>query len=109
MFLCLSLAITAGSVKNGRRVHLGHYDVLAGKPKPHRSLGRELVSLYQEETILHVNSSPGLLLTITFKDEEDNIRSLSTVSGEEFDVEIPSGAAIVEVCYNSVELVGVLY
>lgn len=109
VMLCLVVASTAYSARKGRRVHLGHYDVQNGAPKPHRSFGKELLSLYQEETILHVNSSPDLLLTITFKDEEDNILSQTEVSGEEIDVEIPSDATIVEVCYNSVELVGMLY
>lgn len=109
-FVALLCVFATNASKKGKRVYVRRSARCAfASVTERRSPARELVSLYQEETILHVNSSPDLLLTITFKDEEDKVLSQIEVSGEEFDVEIPSDAAIVEVCYNSVELVGVLY
>lgn len=51
----------------------------------------------------------GLLVTVTVKDEDDNILSQELVTAQESDMVIPMGGAIVEVSYNDVNLVGVLY
>ena len=58
--------------------------------RPHRAPAKELVSLYQEDAVLHVNVVAGLLVTVTVKDEDDNILS------QESDMVIPMGGAIVE-------------
>ena len=70
---------------------------------------KELVYLYQENTILYVNAQAGLLVTITIKDEDGNILSQELVTTSEYDMAIPMGGAIVEVSYNDVDLVGMLY
>ena len=77
--------------------------------KPHRAPAKELVSLYQEDDILHVNVQVGLLVTVTIKDEDGTILSQEFVTEQEKDMAIPMGGAIVEVSYNSVDLVGMLY
>lgn len=110
IFVALLCILATNASKKGKKVYVRRSARCAfASVTERRAPAREIVSLYQEETILHVNFSPDLLLTITFKDEEDNILSQTEVSGEEIDVEIPSDATIVEVCYNSVELVGMLY
>lgn len=77
--------------------------------KPHRSPAKELVKLYQEDAILHVNVVSSLLVTLTIKDEDGNILSQDMVTEQETDIVIPMGGTIVEVSYNNVNLVGVLY
>lgn len=93
----------------GRPVRLGSLSGYIGKPKSNRAPAKELVSLYQEDAVLHVNVVAGLLVTVTVKDEDDNILSQELVTAQESDMVIPMGGAIVEVSYNDVNLVGMLY
>lgn len=74
-----------------------------------RAPAKELVSLYQEADILHVNVEVELLVTVTLKDEKGNVLSQVMVTSQEGDVEIPTNTALVEVSYNDVDLVGMLY
>lgn len=103
------LVIPVQATRKGRPVHLGRIDYHVGKTIRERSLMRAMVSLYQENRLLHVNSQEGLLLTIVFKDEEGHEISQVLTFDAEDDVEIPSGASIVTVSYNDVTLVGMLY
>lgn len=77
--------------------------------RPHRAPAKELVSLYQEDAILHVHVLAGLLVTVTIKDEDGNILSQELVAEQETDMMIPMGGTTVEVSYNDVNLVGMLY
>lgn len=77
--------------------------------RPHRAPAKELVSLYQEDAVLHVNVVAGLLVTVTIKDEDGNILSQELVAEQESEVVIPMGGTTVEVSYNDVELIGMLY
>ena len=110
MFLaCLMFAITLHAVKKGRPVRLGQLGVRTGLPKSIRAPAKEPVSLYQENDILHVNAEAELMMTVTLKDEEGNILSQVMLTSPECDIEIPDNASIVEVSYNDVSLVGMLY
>mgnify|MGYP004682932183 FL=1 len=51
----------------------------------------------------------GLLVTVTIKDEDGNILSQELVAEQESEVVIPMGGTTVEVSYNDVELIGMLY
>ena len=64
--------------------------------RPHRAPAKELVSLYQEDAVLHVSVVAGLLVTVTVKDEDDNILCQELVAAQESDMVIPMGGAIVE-------------
>ena len=64
--------------------------------RPHRAPAKELVSLYQEDAVLHVNVVAGLLVTVTVKDEDDNILSQELVTAQESDMVISMGGAIIE-------------
>lgn len=107
--MCVVASLSLHASKKGRPVRLGHFDCLLGNPKTNRAPAKVLVSLYQEEEILHVNSSLQSVLIITFKGENGSILSQEVLAGEENDVEIPRGATTVEVSYGDVELVGMLY
>lgn len=74
-----------------------------------RAPAKELVSLYQEDGILHVNVEIEMLVTVTLKDEEGNTLSQVMLTSQESDVDVPTGAALVEVDYKEVNLVGLLY
>lgn len=111
VMVLLTLLMTVGMhARNGTRVKV---KLSAGSMftmhRPHRAPAKELVSLYQEDAVLHVNVVAGLLVTVTVKDEDDNILSQELVTAQESDMVIPMGGAIVEVSYNDVNLVGMLY
>lgn len=105
----LLLMFTLQATSKGRPVRLGSLGGYTGKPRPNLAPAKKPVSLYQEEAILHVNAQAGLLVTITIKDEDGNILSQELVTTSEYDMAIPMGGAIVEVSYNDVDLVGMLY
>lgn len=105
----LLLVFTLQATSKGRPVRLGSLSGYIGKPKSNRAPAKELVSLYQEDAVLHVNVVAGLLVTVTVKDEDDNILSQELVTAQESDMVMPMGGAIVEVSYNDVNLVGMLY
>ena len=67
------------------------------------------MNLYQENDVLHINAEAELMITITIKDVEGNTLSQTVVVGSENDVVVPTDGAIVEVSYNEIELVGMLY
>ena len=48
-------------------------------------------------------------MTITIKDEEGNVLSQTIVYSSENDVVVPTDGTIVEVSYNDIDLVGILY
>lgn len=77
--------------------------------RPHRAPAKELVSLYQEDAILHVNVVAGLFVTLTIRGEDGNILSQELVTEQEGEVVIPVGGTTVDVSYNDVNLVGILY
>ena len=92
----LLLVFTLQATSKGRPVRLGSLSGYIGKPKSNRAPAKELVSLYQEDVVLHVNVVAGLLVTVTVKDEDDNILSQELVTAQESDMVIPMGGAIVE-------------
>lgn len=111
VMVLLTVLMTVGMhARNGTRVKV---KLSAGSMftmhRPHRAPAKELVSLYQEDAVLHVNVVAGLLVTVTVKDEDDNILSQELVTAQESDMVIPMGGTIVEVSYNDVNLVGMLY
>lgn len=99
---------TLQATSKGRPVRLGSLGGYIGKPRPNLAPAKELVTLYQEDAILHVNVLAGLLVTVTIKDEDGDILSQEVVTTSESDMEIPMGGSTVEVSYNGVNLVGVL-
>jgi len=105
----LLLMFTLHATSKGRPVRLGSLSGYIGKPKSNRAPARELVALYQENAILYVHVASGLLVTVTIKDEDGNVLSQELVAEQEKDMAIPMGGAIVEVSYNGVDLVGMLY
>ena len=105
----LLLMFTLHATSKGRPVHLGSLKGYVGKPKPNHAPAKELVSLYQEDAVLHVRVAPGLFVIVTVKDEDGNILLQEVVAEEKADVSIPTGGATVEVSCNDVDLVGVLY
>lgn len=111
LILALGLVMSVGAANRyGRRVVMrptanGWFST----HKSHRVPAKELVSLYQEIDVLHINVEAELIMTITIKDENGNVLFQTVVASPENNVAIPSGGAIVEVCYNNVELVGMLY
>lgn len=111
LFLALGLFMSVGaSNMNGRRVVMrptanGWFST----HRPHRVPAKELVSLYQENDILHINAEVELMMTITIKDEEGNVLSQTIVYSSENDVVVPTDGIIVEVSYNDIDLVGILY
>ena len=111
LFLALGLFMSVGaSNRNGKRVVMrptanGWFST----HKPHRAPAEELVNLYQENDVLHINAEAELMITITIKDVEGNTLSQTVVVGSENDVVVPTDGAIVEVSYNEIELVGMLY
>lgn len=109
LLISLLFMLDLHATSKGRPVFLGHYDCNLGKPKPHRAPAKELVSLYQEDSVLHINVEAGLLVTIVIKDADGNILSQEVMTEPECDMAIPVGGAIVEVSYNDVNLVGMLY
>lgn len=66
----LLLMFTLHATSKGRPVHLGSLKGYVGKPKPNRVPAKELVSLYQEDAVLHVRVVPGLFVIVTNKDED---------------------------------------
>lgn len=74
-----------------------------------RAPAKELVSLYQEDNILHVNVEIEMSVAVTLKDEEGNTLSQIMLTSQESDVEIPNDAVLVEVDYNNVSWIGMLY
>ncbi|WP_262301081.1 hypothetical protein [Segatella hominis] len=105
----LLLVFTLQATSKGRPIRLGSLSGYIGKPKSNRAPAKELVSLYQEDAVLHVNVVAGLLVTVTIKDEDGNILSQELVAEQESEVVIPMGGTTVEVSYNDVELIGMLY
>lgn len=109
VMVLLTVLMTVGMhARNGTRVKVSAGSMFT-MHRPHRAPAKELVSLYQEDAVLHVNVVAGLLVTVTVKDEDDNILSQELVTAQESDMVIPMGGAIVEVSYNDVNLVGMLY
>ena len=109
LLTCLLFMQTLHATSKRRPVRLGHYDCNLGKPKPNRSPAKELVALYQENDILYVNLQAGLLVTIIIKDADGSVLSQEVVATPDAHVTIPMGGAIVEVSFNEVNLVGLLY
>ena len=100
----LWLVFTLQATSKGRPVRLGSLSGYIGKPKSNRAPAKELVSLYQEDAALHVNVVAGLLVTVTVKDEDDNILSQELVTAQESDMVIPMGGAIRHELYFGVGL-----
>ena len=91
VMVLLTVLMTVGMhARNGTRVKV---KLSAGSMftmhRPHRAPAKELVSLYQEDAVLHVNVVAGLLVTVTVKDEDDNILSQELVTAQESDMVIP--------------------
>lgn len=111
LFLALGLFMSVGaSNMNGRRVAMrptanGWFST----HKPHRVPAKELVNLYQENDVLHINAGAEMVITITIKDVDGNTLSQIVVVGSENDMVVPTDGSIVEVSYDDVELVGMLY
>ena len=100
---------TLQATSKGRPVRLGSLSGYTGKPRPNLAPAKKLVSLYQEESILHVYVQVELLVTVNITAENGNILSHELVTTQESDMAIPMGGVIVEASYNSVDLVGMLY
>lgn len=110
MLLALLCVMPMSASRKGKRVLVRRSASCAlANVTQRRAPAKELVSLYQEEDLLHVNAEVGMMMTVTLKDEEGNMLSQIILTSQESDVEIPTGAAIVEVIYNDVSLVGMLY
>ena len=111
LLLALGLVMSvSASNRNGKRVVMrptanGWFST----HKPHRAPAKELVSLYQENDILHIHAEVDLVMTITIKTLEGYVLSQTVVVGFENDVVVPTDGSIVEVSYDDVELVGMLY
>lgn len=111
LLLALGLVMSvSASNRNGKRVVMrptanGWFST----HKPYRVPAKELVNLYQENDVLHINAEAELMITITIKDVDGNTLSQTVVVGSENDMVVPADGSIVEVSYNDVELVGMLY
>lgn len=110
LILGISLVLPLCASKKGRPVRLGGYNHEVGKPKLLRSPLRQLVTLYQENEVLHVNvETLAMIVTLVFRDSNGILLLQQILIEPEADVEIPSSATTVEVSYNDVSLVGILY
>lgn len=110
MLFVMLCAVAMNASQKGKRVLVRRSARSAfANVSQRRAPAKELVALYQEDSILHVNVQVGLLVTVTVKDEDGNVLSQEFVTEQEEDMAIPMGGAIVEVSYNGVDLVGMLY
>ena len=110
LILGISLVLPLCASKKGRPVRLGGHNHEVGKPKPLRSPLKQLVTLYQENEVLHVNvENLAMIVTVVFRDSNGIPLLQQILIEQESDVEIPSSATIVEVSYNDVSLIGIFY